>query len=530
MSDTQTQLQRAVTAVDKEKTLAWQNANLEIRRAFDIVSQSDRSAIDEHLLDDLSKLNNDIQNGLARSKSEEVRLRKERQIATAIDQAIKQSAYPDDLMVTGHDPDVIASLEKAFANYGLAFESDIDQSAIQIRSSSIADTLTAGLRLWQKQHRNINRGKSTLNLEWFKDLRNVVDEDEFRTEVRELAYAKDASQVTRILEDPLALNSVATVHTVFDYLNATRQQKFLLEFMKRAHSVYPDDFEINATLYAFYKLYQPKNPELAFRHNLACLAIQPDNPGLLINLTKLYMLLGDNETAIEVGNRMIEIVPDFPQGYNNVGIALSNLGKIEEAIGYYERANEVAPDFDISYANLAIAQGRLGRGQEAVKTMRKAVECKPKQARYHVALGKLLFQIGETEKAEQAARHALKLEPQNFSALQSITQQLRHRQEFDEAIEFHKLQVKFHEDKTDSWASYAETLFAAKRYEEAEELIDGPFRSHFQPRYADILARSQMAQGKVKEAIATLELQIKKQPNSPAAFELLEKYQKEADF
>ena len=162
--------------------------------------------------------------------------------------------------------------------------------------------------------------------------------------------------------------------------------------------------------------------------------------------------------------------------------------------------------------------------------MRKAVDCKPKQARYHVALGKLLFQIGETEKAEQAARHALKLEPQNFSALQSIIQQLLHREKFDEAIEFHKRQIKFHEHKTDSWASYAETLFAAERYEEAEELIDGPFRSHFQPRYAAILARSQMAQGKVKEAIATLELQIRKQPNSPTAFELLEKYQKEADF
>ena len=530
MSETQTQLQQAVVAVDKEKTLAWKNASFEIKRAFDIVDQPDSSTIDERLLGDLSKLKHDIQNGLARSQSEEARLKKERQMATAIHQAIKQSVYPNDLMFTGIDPNVTASLEKAFANYGLAFESNINESAVQIRNSSIAETLISGLRLWRNQHRITNRGKSSLNLEWFKDLLNAADEDGFRAEVRELTFARDISQVKRIVNDPLALKSVATVHTVFDYLNATRQRNAIAEFMKRAHYAYPGDFEINHALRSFYKHFYPRKPELALRHSLACLAIQPDNPGILINLTMLYISIGDNEAAIEVGDRMIELVPNYPQGYNNVAIALSNLGRNEEAVGYYERAIEAAPEFHISHGNLAVALGLLGRDHEAVKSMKRAIELKPQHVKHYVVLGKLLLKIGEAEQAEQAIRHALKLEPKNLEGLQIIVKILRDRGNFDEAIAFHKQQIKFHKYKTDVWANYAETLFAAKRYDEAEDLIDGPFRKHFQPRYADVLARAQMAQGKVQQAIETLELQIEKRPNSTDARKLLKKYQKENGF
>ena len=527
ISKAESQSKLAQNSQGSDRREFWETASIEIQRALDIAETD----VDAALLKDLDQLKQRIEFGLNDAIKTEQQLQEEKRIVDAIQRAIKQSAYPKDMeafnrrLLVSSNPKIVESLENAYANFGLKIESDIAPAVEKIRNSPNRDQLMAGVRIWRNQHTNV----SLLNgqrpkVKWFIELLNAIDDDEFRNEVRRLLVTKDASAVDRIVNDPRALDSVLTVHTVFDYLNTVRQKDPLIDFLERARPRFPNDFAINGSMASFYKHFYPRQPAIAIRYQLACHSLQPDNPGVLIELTSMFLRAKDFDSAILYGDRMIEIAPHLPHGYNNVGVAYGSKGDHERAIEYLERALDIAPEFATTYNNYSVELSRLNRHQEAIAAQRKAIEIHPQDAQRHVLLCKHLIQAKDHQAAETAVRRALELQPGNLSGLQNLIYLLRLKGEFEEAIEVHKRQIKFHRNKTDTWANYAETLYAAKRYEEAEEIIQGPFSRHFQPLYANVLARSQWAQNKKDEAIKTLELQLSKRPNSRNEKRLLEKY------
>lgn len=73
----------------------------------------------------------------------------------------------------------------------------------------------------------------------------------------------------------------------------------------------------------------------------------------------------------------LEIDPEHPHLYTNLGSLLKDSGQLQAAIRMYERAVELLPTFDVALANLANAIKDSGRVQDSVQFYRRAVEANP---------------------------------------------------------------------------------------------------------------------------------------------------------
>lgn len=66
------------------------------------------------------------------------------------------------------------------------------------------------------------------------------------------------------------------------------------------------------------------------------------------------------DEAIADYRAVLDVAPNDPAGWNNLGNATAGLGRWDEAVGYYGRAVQLAPDFAFAAANKAIAVYQSG--------------------------------------------------------------------------------------------------------------------------------------------------------------------------
>jgi len=83
------------------------------------------------------------------------------------------------------------------------------------------------------------------------------------------------------------------------------------------------------------------------------------------NLARLYLTKGNDEEALELVGRSIELNNRMVMSLNLKGVLLERLNRIEEAIESYSKALQIAPDdVNLNY-NLAVAYFKAGRREEA---------------------------------------------------------------------------------------------------------------------------------------------------------------------
>ncbi|MGL6282044.1 MAG: tetratricopeptide repeat protein, partial [Microcoleaceae cyanobacterium] len=108
----------------------------------------------------------------------------------------------------------------------------------------------------------------------------------------------------------------------------------------------------------------------------------------------------------------IDLNPNFPWSYHNLGIVMENLGIIEQAIFCYEKVVELNPDFVGGYQKLATIQEELGDSSQLIKNYQKIIELKPESWWICQKLGVLLENQGELERAIAIYQQAIKLNPE----------------------------------------------------------------------------------------------------------------------
>lgn len=141
--------------------------------------------------------------------------------------------------------------------------------------------------------------------------------------------------------------------------------------------------------------------------------------------------------------RALELAPEFPAPWINLGVALRRLDRFQDAEDAYRRALAIEPSELSALSNLAYLYeawdrpeeardyhdrverhrrrnpyylhrlGRqaivAGRLDDAVERFRAAVHRGPEEARFHFALGDALYRAGELDRAEKSLQRALKL-------------------------------------------------------------------------------------------------------------------------
>jgi len=108
--------------------------------------------------------------------------------------------------------------------------------------------------------------------------------------------------------------------------------------------------------------------------------------GILLNVG-CTLDLKDKELAIAIFRLVIDINPNYPAGYLNLGAYLLTIeDKKEEAAKLLRKSIEINPANPEAYYNL----GLLATGEEAIKLFKKAINFRPNYAKAYYQLGGLL--------------------------------------------------------------------------------------------------------------------------------------------
>jgi Flp pilus assembly protein TadD len=105
----------------------------------------------------------------------------------------------------------------------------------------------------------------------------------------------------------------------------------------------------------------------------------------------------------------VEIDPEFPGAWVNLGVALRRQGDVAAAESAYRKALEIDPQTSSAYSNLASILRMRGRNAEAEKLLALATHADNRNPFSYIALGDLSLAQGRLQEAQRFYRRALRL-------------------------------------------------------------------------------------------------------------------------
>jgi tetratricopeptide (TPR) repeat protein len=161
------------------------------------------------------------------------------------------------------------------------------------------------------------------------------------------------------------------------------------------------------------------------------LAKYPREPDLYLFLGISHLRLRNPDAAMMAINKAIDLDPKHIEALTLLGwIDLEIRGNVESAIEQYKKVVELKPDSPQAYVNLGVAYKHKGTLQEALKSYNQALVLK---GDYVEALSNRGWLLIEQEKWPQARRdfdEALKIKPDDQGALQGLAQVLEKSRDY----------------------------------------------------------------------------------------------------
>ncbi|MEQ9551060.1 MAG: tetratricopeptide repeat protein [Coleofasciculus sp. G3-WIS-01] len=101
-----------------------------------------------------------------------------------------------------------------------------------------------------------------------------------------------------------------------------------------------------------------------------------DAAAALLNQGKQQLKAQDFLGAIASFEKAIQIKPDYPEAWNNRGLALGNLGDYESAIASYEKAIQIKPNYQLAWYNWGVALDKLGEKESTISPIESSKDAK----------------------------------------------------------------------------------------------------------------------------------------------------------
>lgn len=135
-----------------------------------------------------------------------------------------------------------------------------------------------------------------------------------------------------------------------------------------------DPLSLRAKILSAWTVYQTRNYETALAKANEVIDLDPDFVQGYIQFANIALELGKNEEALEASRRSVEIMPGEPLPIYVLCFALAKTGKIEEAREVVERLEKSAETSYVAPYFLFMAHLAVGETDEAFDYLQKAVE------------------------------------------------------------------------------------------------------------------------------------------------------------
>ena len=146
----------------------------------------------------------------------------------------------------------------------------------------------------------------------------------------------------------------------------------------------------------------------AYQH---VIQLEPDNPVAWINLGNAFSLQGKDDDALVVFRKIVKTRPNFLVAWTKLGEIYCRQGKFSDAISVWRQAVELAADDPAIWANLGVSYEGQGKLSDAALAYQRAVQLEPKYPFAWMRLGVVEGQLGNHDAARTAQRRGLELKP-----------------------------------------------------------------------------------------------------------------------
>ena len=121
--------------------------------------------------------------------------------------------------------------------------------------------------------------------------------------------------------------------------------------------------------------------DTAIKHYKKVIELEPESPVAYYNMGNAYANKQDYDKAIECYEKAIELNPDLAEAYYNMGYIYDDKQDYDKAIECYEKAIELKPCYADAYYNMGVAYLLKGDDETAIKCIKKAAELGDEDAR-----------------------------------------------------------------------------------------------------------------------------------------------------
>ncbi|MYA29566.1 MAG: tetratricopeptide repeat protein [Nitrospira sp. SB0666_bin_27] len=129
-----------------------------------------------------------------------------------------------------------------------------------------------------------------------------------------------------------------------------------------------------------------------------------------------YLLRQDSEASIRANDKAIHLEANFPEAYNNRGIAKTALGRLDDALADYDEAIRLKPKFAKAYNNRGMVKKKLRRLDDALADYDEAIRLKPKFAKAYYNRGLAMVDSELFDDALTDFDAAIQINPNYFEA------------------------------------------------------------------------------------------------------------------
>jgi tetratricopeptide (TPR) repeat protein len=172
-----------------------------------------------------------------------------------------------------------------------------------------------------------------------------------------------------------------------------------------------DHVEQQRRLTGFARQLPPANSPGSLREaRAACdgaVAQWPEDALLYQQLAEIKQAQADYAGMAEAANRSLQFLPDNPECWMLLGLALAQEEKFSNAATAFQQVFHLDPQAVWGLHNLALCSEKLGRREEAVQQFKRALAIKPQFGTAWLALGQLYEDTGRQDDADGCFRRAL---------------------------------------------------------------------------------------------------------------------------
>ncbi len=228
---------------------------------------------------------------------------------------------------------------------------------------------------------------------------------------------------------------------------------------------------------------------------------------------------GDYRGAVRSYQRGLDVEPENVELLNALGFSLFQQGKSQEAVAALEKALAVDPKHAKAHNNMALASIDIGEFEVAEAHYRESLAIEPHPAIYN-DLGFVLERQGMTEEAIEQYRKSLELDPKSASAHYNLAASLARSGDFPEAERHFRAAL---ESKPNSqvYTGLGFVLWQQGRVDEAISSLQVAIDTDPQNAAAyDHLGTILIQQGRLEEAASSYRRLVRTRPSAAAHQEL----------